>query len=185
MSKFMAFTGTVMKNLFSKPVTTQYPAVPAEYPERSRGHVENNMDECILCGLCMRSCPPRAINVDKATYKWEINRFDCVQCGYCVTICPKKSLSILPGYQTPGPKKEVASYEKPHTDEHSAPAPAAGSKPVPDLDTCVYCTLCAKKCPQGAINVDRTEKKWELNGEACISCGLCASNCPKKCITMK
>ena len=41
----MKFKNVVLKNLFSKPVTKNYPAEPAVYPERSRGHVEINIDD--------------------------------------------------------------------------------------------------------------------------------------------
>lgn len=113
MSQFMGFTKTALRNLFSKPVTTSYPAVPREYPERTRGHVEINIEDCILCGLCMRSCPPGAIQVNRGTGAWTINRFDCIQCGYCVEKCPKKCLSIVPGYTMPEEKKSVTSVVKP------------------------------------------------------------------------
>lgn len=182
MPKFMPFAGTMLKNLFSKPVTTAYPAKPAVYPERSRGHVEIAIDQCIMCGLCSRNCPPRAITVDRATGTWTINRFDCVQCGYCTEVCPKKCLTINPGYQTPGAEKKEAVYQK--TVEEKAAAPAGG-KPVSNMEQCVFCTLCAKKCPQEAITVVRAEKKWELDAEKCVGCGLCAASCLKKCIEMK
>lgn len=201
MSNIMNFSGTVLKNLFSRPVTKNYPAEPAVYPERSRGHIENDFDQCILCGLCMRNCPTGAITVEKNEGNWKINRFDCIQCGYCTLKCPKKCLSILPGYQEPGPEKyeEVQHRDVPAP----APKPAAGADaaasagdgapaassggdgyPQADLSQCVFCTLCAKKCPQSALTVDRAEKKWELSKENCIQCGLCAQNCPKKCISM-
>ena len=57
--------------------------------------------------------------------------------------------------------------------------------PQADTQVCVYCTLCARKCPEQAITVDRSEKVWSLNKDDCISCGLCQQNCPKKCIAMK
>ena len=107
----------------------------------------------------------------------------------------------MPGYQEPGPEKfeEVqhrdvpAPTPKPAAADSAAPAgenaaQAAASTgdgyPQADLSQCVFCTLCAKKCPQSALTVDRTEKKWELAKEDCIQCGLCAQNCPKKCISM-
>lgn len=121
MAKFMAFTGVVLKNLFHKPVTTAYPAVPREYPERTRGHIEIEDDKCILCGMCMRSCPPGAIKVDRNAKTWEINRFDCIQCGYCTEKCPKKCLSIVPGYTTPEETKQSDVHSIPYV----MPTPAA------------------------------------------------------------
>ena len=112
MAKFMNFAGTVLKNLVSKPVTTSYPAVPREYPERTRGHVEIEINDCIMCGMCMRNCPPNAITVDRAKGTWKIQRFDCVQCGYCVENCPKKCLKIVPGYPEPGAAKKEDEYTK-------------------------------------------------------------------------
>ncbi len=201
MSNIMNFSGTILKNLFSRPVTKNYPAEPAVYPERSRGHIENDFEQCILCGLCMRNCPTGAIVVEKNEGNWRINRFDCIQCGYCTLKCPKKCLSILPGYQEPGPEKyeevqhrdvpapaakpaAAANGTAPAGEAASSAAPAGDGYPRADLSQCVFCTLCAKKCPQSALTVDRTEKKWELSKEDCIQCGLCAQNCPKKCISM-
>ena len=117
MSKLMTFAGTVLKNLASKPVTTQYPDVPKEYPERTRGHIEIDIEACILCGLCMRNCPPKAIKVDRKEKTWSIDRFDCIQCGYCTIGCPKKCLDIVPGYQTPGKEKIVETIKKPEEEK--------------------------------------------------------------------
>ena len=54
-----------------------------------------------------------------------------------------------------------------------------------EIDKCVYCTLCAKRCPANAITVDREARCWTLNPWACIVCGYCAEACPKKCLSMK
>lgn len=113
MSKIMSNAKTVFRNLFSAPMTTTYPATPREYPERTRGHVEIQIENCILCGLCMRNCPPRAIQVNRNEGTWEIQRFDCIQCGYCVEGCPKKCLSIVPGYTEPQPQKKSELVVKP------------------------------------------------------------------------
>jgi ech hydrogenase subunit F len=53
-----------------------------------------------------------------------------------------------------------------------------------DDSNCIYCTLCAKKCPVDAITVNRSGKSWELDAFRCIVCGECVSACPKKCISM-
>jgi len=118
----MSFKGTMLSNLFKKPVTTSYPATPAQYPEGSRGHIEIEIEKCISCTICAISCPSGAIKVDRAAKTWEINRFDCIQCGYCTTKCPKKCLHMEIGYQTPGPEKFVAHYDRPAEE-----APAANT----------------------------------------------------------
>ena len=41
-----------------------------------------------------------------------------------------------------------------------------------DPGKCVYCTLCAKKCPQSAITVDRQAKTWKLDDEKDTTKGL-------------
>lgn len=212
MSKLMSFTGTALKNLFSSPVTTKYPEEPKEYPERTRGHVENDIDQCILCGMCMRKCPPGAIKVDRAKGTWSIERFDCIQCGYCTECCPKKCLKMVPGYQKPEETKHEETIEKPNmpmpavakktavadqstknqqnqqgdSKNHVAATLEKIDRPIPcNDDTCLFCTLCAKKCPAEAITVDRESKSWSVNEDKCLGCGVCAESCPKHSINLK
>ena len=183
MAKTKVFTlgGRMLRNLFRKPATTQYPFVPVEYPEGMRGHVDIKVEDCIFCGLCQRACPSQAIKVDKNAGTWEISYFDCVQCKSCVDVCPKKCLSMGIKYTDPDVEKSNGKFEKPQSEE-SAPA---GGKPVLDEEKCIYCTICAKKCPEGALEVDRKEKIWKLDEEKCIECGICAGACPKKALDLK
>ena len=115
MEKTRTFTlaGRMLKNLFRKPATTQYPFEPADYPERMRGHVRIEIKDCISCGLCMRSCPSGAIAVDRKAGTWTIDRFDCVQCGSCVSACPKKCLFMEKGYTEPDSIKRSETFTKP------------------------------------------------------------------------
>jgi ech hydrogenase subunit F len=46
-------------------------------------------------------------------------------------------------------------------------------------DTCVYCTVCAKKCPTNALSVHRARKRWAIDRLRCIHCGACVEACPK------
>lgn len=110
-SKIMSFYKESLKNLFSSPVTTSYPIQPAEYKERTRGHIEIEIDTCISCGMCSRACPSGAIKVDMAKGTWTINRFDCIACGFCVEKCPKKCLINVAGYQEPGPEKNEVTFQ--------------------------------------------------------------------------
>jgi formate hydrogenlyase subunit 6/NADH:ubiquinone oxidoreductase subunit I len=47
-------------------------------------------------------------------------------------------------------------------------------------ETCVFCTVCAKKCPTGALAVNRAAKRWTIDRFMCITCGYCVEACPKK-----
>ncbi len=51
-------------------------------------------------------------------------------------------------------------------------------------DNCVYCTVCAKKCPAGALAVNRTLKRLVLDRLRCISCGYCVELCPKNSLAL-
>ena len=188
-TKYFTFAGRVLKNLFKKPATTQYPFEPADYPARMRGHVEIKIEDCITCGLCARACPSLAIQVDRKAGTWTISRFDCVQCGSCVIACPKNCLTMEKGYTEPDILKKSETFTKPQEekkeDGENGAGASAGGKPVMDAEKCVYCTLCAKKCPQEAIQVERKEKIWKLDEEKCVECGICAGACPKKAIEMK
>ena len=126
--KFLPFAGTALKNLFSKPVTTSYPFAPAQYPERMRGHIEIDIENCISCGMCARSCPPGALTVDRAAGTWTIQRFDCVQCGNCVNVCPKKCLKMAPGYTTPDTTRRSDTFTR--TTPLPKPAPRPAAKPA-------------------------------------------------------
>ncbi len=112
MSSIMNFTHTVLKNLFHKPVTLDYPRKKRVYPERTRGKVAIDINQCVLCSLCARQCPTGAITVDRKGQTWSIDRFGCIQCRSCVDHCPRKCLSMEQQYTEPGLEKRTDTYVK-------------------------------------------------------------------------
>ena len=103
------FKNTILHNLVSKPKTRK---VEKEYPAGTRGHVENDMDVCVLCGLCSIKCPTHAITVDKAAKTWSIRPMSCIQCRCCVDNCPKKCLSMGLRFQEPGSEKVTKTFHQ-------------------------------------------------------------------------
>lgn len=53
-----------------------------------------------------------------------------------------------------------------------------------DIDKCIFCGICAKKCPSNAISVDRKTRGWTIERMRCIQCRSCVEQCPKKCLGM-
>ena len=51
-------------------------------------------------------------------------------------------------------------------------------------DNCIYCNICAKKCPTDALVVNRKEKQWIIDRLRCITCGCCVEACPKKSLAL-
>ena len=53
-----------------------------------------------------------------------------------------------------------------------------------DVDTCVFCMLCARRCPAAAITVSREDRYFAIEQLTCIACGVCVDVCAKKSLSM-
>lgn len=205
------FVKEAISQLFSKPSCAMYPAVPSEAAPRYRGRIVYHADKCIGCGMCERVCSGGAItrSVEKLEEGDRItltfNLGSCTFCATCADFCSTRAIEFTQDYhmiatkdedllvtgshirpaRKPGPPKAAPASSA----EAAAPAacavvPRDDGKPVCDETKCVHCTLCARKCPQGALEVDRAAKTWKCNYDECIACGACAAACPKKAIVI-
>lgn len=94
-----------LSNLAARPATRMYPKVVRKPFEKNRGQLQNDMERCILCGICQRACPSGCIRVDRASKVWEYNPFQCILCGVCVERCPRKTLQLNICYRKPADRK--------------------------------------------------------------------------------
>lgn len=101
---------TLFKSILHGPYTVLYPIKKKDTFDATRGRIENNISACIFCSLCERRCPTGAINVDKATSSWSIQRLQCIQCNYCSEVCPKKCLTMGNQYTAPTVDKVRDEY---------------------------------------------------------------------------
>ena len=80
------------------------------------------------------------------------------------------------------------AFRKPVTSRYpfEPRVPLAGSRGKLEMptSTCIYCKICEKKCPTGAITVDRVAKTWCIDRLRCISCAACVEQCPKKSLAL-
>jgi ech hydrogenase subunit F len=129
----MGMLNLVLTNISRKPATRLYPFEIREPFKEFKGRIVFNPENCILCGLCQKKCPPDAITVTKGDKVWEINLFRCIMCTECVAGCPKDCLSIS-NERTKTGAKEVVKVVVPIVDKPKAPkadapkAPKAASK---------------------------------------------------------
>ena len=116
---------------------------------------------CLGCGDCKVVCPESAIKVsDKLS---EVDPDRCVSCGACITACPKHIIERIPA---------------------SAPVYVACSSECKGKDVmnvckvgCIGCSLCAKKCPHGAITMVNNLPVFDYS--KCTGCKTCVAVCPR------
>lgn len=150
-----------------------------------------NLGSCTFCSHCADFCNHGAIELTPDYHMVATKEEDLIVSGTFFKAAPKKPApkpaAAAPAKSEAAPAAPAPKAETAPAEEKAAPAPVKprdDGKPVQDPSKCVYCTLCAKKCPAGALTVDRAAKTWTLDEDACVGCGTCAGVCPKDAIVM-
>ena len=53
-----------------------------------------------------------------------------------------------------------------------------------DIEGCIYCGMCDRRCPTQAISVVKADRTWAIERLRCIQCNSCVELCPTKCLGM-
>ena len=110
--KLAVFLPELLRHLFKKPATVDYPfkklAVPADF----RGTPYLNPEMCIVCRACERDCPAEAIESNGGVAV--IDDCLCILCGACQVNCPQSAV-LYDGnlYQPDASSPGVSSGETP------------------------------------------------------------------------
>lgn len=104
----------VLRHLFRRPITRQYPEEPTPLAPRFRGYDFAWVEErCTGCATCAKACPHGCIEIvthPKEDGRYSIDLFDidvgkCMVCGLCVEACPYDALFMGRGF-------ELARYQR-------------------------------------------------------------------------
>ncbi len=140
-----------------------------------------NLGCCTFCAHCMDFCNHGAIELTQDYHMIATKEEDLIVSGTFIKKPPVKKAAPPKPAAAPAP---AAAAPKAAPAAAEPPKPRDDGKPVQNPATCIYCTICARKCPAGALTVDRAAKTWALDEDACVACGTCAAACPKKAIIM-
>ena len=102
----------VLKHLFKKPVTLDYPRKKKPMAPRFMGRqylerYDDGSERCVSCGLCAAACPADCIYMEPAENEkgeryakvFEINLLRCIFCGFCEEACPEEAIFMGHHYE--------------------------------------------------------------------------------------
>ena len=98
--KIAVFLPELLRHLFKKPATVDYPFKKLEVPKDFRGTPYLNPEMCIVCRACERDCPAEAIEISSVNeaekrFKMIIPNDRCIHCAQCIDSCPTTPKAML------------------------------------------------------------------------------------------
>ena len=115
----------VLRHLFRRPVTEQYPEYKRPLPERTRARIiltrdPDGEERCVSCYLCAAACPVSCISMEgeeradgRRWARWfRINFARCIYCGLCEEACPTLAIQLTPFFEFCGPDLLIMVAEK-------------------------------------------------------------------------
>lgn len=97
--RIAAFLPEILRQLFKKPATVDYPFTKLQVPKGFRGSPYLDPSTCIVCKACERDCPAEAITITPVNeaekrFKMVIHVDRCIHCAQCVDSCPTGAMHI-------------------------------------------------------------------------------------------
>jgi len=141
--RIAVFLPELLRHLFKKPATVDYPFKKLEVPKDFRGTPFLRPELCIVCRACERDCPAEAIEITSVNeaekrFKMVIHNDRCIHCAQCVESCPTApkamdidSLFEIADFDRHLLKKEWVYVRAVMKPKAAAPKPAATPEGTP------------------------------------------------------
>ena len=91
----------------------------------------------------------------------------CILCGGCVDVCPSRCLRMVPLEALQGGEDLAALIGARYgTSAAGAGEAGIGAAMIMDPDACIRCSLCAQRCPTGAVTIENFsfQEEWVEHG---------------------
>lgn len=107
--------GITWGHTFEKDITIQYPEERPFLQERFRGCLNFDYKNCIICGLCVKTCPNNVLSYETAPIEgskkkrllsYTIDLQYCMFCNLCVEACPKSTLFFTHDFELATDQRE-------------------------------------------------------------------------------
>ncbi|HWP97275.1 MAG TPA: NADH-quinone oxidoreductase subunit I [Syntrophomonadaceae bacterium] len=151
--------GITFKHTFERDITIQYPEERPFLQRRYRGCLDYDYKRCILCGLCVKTCPNNVLTLDtakdegskkKRLVSFTIDLQYCLFCNLCVEVCPTSTLFFTSDF-------ELSRYQRDEIKKVITPppgfisAPEQGDISEPEAEK-------ARGVPEGSRMIDTDEE---------------------------
>ena len=114
-----------MRYFFSRKITMKYPEERPVIPKSHRGLHAYDEAKCILCQLCVQSCPVSCITIesegrgkDGLVKGYQVDYTKCLFCNLCAEVCPTQCVWLTEYYSLPRASRAecVLQFAKPKTE---------------------------------------------------------------------